>query len=284
MVTVKLIAAIITFIISGGHIVFQTFKHHESVNPQHGLLKFIMFVLSVLSLVYLIKDMSDDFDTSGITYEPPAIPEASHAEIDYWHTIDSNPTPEDYCAYIEKYPQGQFVEIARHRLPTDCSHLAQQAEAELKAEQKAQTQALVEAELAEKIAHETQALAQEKLRIAAQAQAAAELKARIEAEAHALAEEKMRLASETKNQQQQSVKKTRFVNQLREQKIKTVQVPPHTLPPLSANVKSASPSEAQTLPKPQPTLSHVIEEELQQEKIQEQEFTPPLQTPSLTID
>src|SRR6185503_2905280 len=36
-------------------------------------------------------------------------------ELSYWETIKSSSEPQDFISYLEKYPQGQFVELARRR-------------------------------------------------------------------------------------------------------------------------------------------------------------------------
>jgi hypothetical protein len=37
-------------------------------------------------------------------------------EITFWNTIKDSKNPEEFAAYIRKYPQGQFVELARIRM------------------------------------------------------------------------------------------------------------------------------------------------------------------------
>lgn len=280
MITVKLIAAILTFIVSGGHVVFATFRHHETVNPQHGAFKFIMLVISLLSLVYLIKDMSDDVDVT-LASENPSQQITSIAEINYWHEIDHNPSPENYCAYIEKYPQGQFVDIARHRLPVDCFQLAQQAEEELTAAQKAQTRALVEAELASevnaltetklKLEREAKAVAELKEKMAAETQAAVELKQKMAAEAKALAEAKLQLAAEAKMRRAQVLKAQAIVKaHLSPKKLPSVMPKPTVIRHLDSKIPPEVVSKIP--PKPVEVPAAVIEEELQQEHLQEREF------------
>lgn len=279
MITVKLIAAILTFIVSGGHVVFATFRHHETVNPQHGAFKFIMLVISLLSLVYLIKDMSDDVDVTLASENPP--PQiTSVAEINYWHEIARNPSPENYCAYIDKYPQGQFVDIARHRLPVDCLQLAQQAEEELTAAQKAQTRALVEAELADKVKaltdtklkleREAKAVAELKEKMVAETEAAAALKQKMAAEAKTLAEAKLQLAAEAKMRRAQFLKAQAIAKAQLQPKKTPIVVKPKTTPHLELKLPTEAISK--TPPKPVEVPATVIEEELQQEHLQEREF------------
>lgn len=153
MITIKLAIAIIAFVLSGGQIVFQTFQHHHTINSRHGFIKFLVFILSSLSLVYLAKDIYADFDDKK-NIAVAAAPVTSQAELDYWHEVYKNPSPESYCAYLEKYPQGQFVAIAKNGLPGSCLQVKQQAEDELKAKQVAEAAALKE-----KLETDTKALA-----------------------------------------------------------------------------------------------------------------------------
>jgi hypothetical protein len=280
VITVKLIAAILTFIVSGGHVVFATFRHHETVNPQHGAFKFIMLVISLLSLVYLVKDMSDDVDVTLVS-ENSSQQITATAEINYWHEIDHNPSPENYCAYIEKYPLGQFVDIARHRLPVDCLQLAQQAQEAQTAAQQAQTRALVEAQLAvevnaltdtkRKLEREAKAVAELKEKMAAEAQAAAELKQKMAAEAKTLAVAKLQLAAEAKMRRAQFLKAQTIVKaQLRPKKPPSLIAKPSTIPHLDLKIPPEVVSK--TPPKAVEVPAVVIEEELQQEHLQEREF------------
>ncbi len=272
MVTVKLAVAIITFIISGGHVVLHTFRHHESVNPQHGLLKFIMVVISVLSLVYLIKDMSDDFATTAAMNESTA-EFTANAEIVYWHDIDRNPSPENYCAYIEKYPQGQFVEIARHRLPADCAQLARQAAEEARVKQQAQAQAALEAKLTAKVESEAQALREAKRKLEAETQAAAELKAKMEAEAQAFAAEKAHFERLVKTQTAPIPVVPKVPVKMKSppvQKVKKAQVKAKPMPPLPTldNPSPEPPTKSNSPPIEQPPP--VVTEELPPESVEEQ--------------
>ncbi len=34
-------------------------------------------------------------------------------ELIFWHSVEKTNLPEDYCAYLHKYPQGEFVELAQ---------------------------------------------------------------------------------------------------------------------------------------------------------------------------
>lgn len=153
MITIKLVIAIIAFVLSSGQIVFQTFQHHHAINPRRGFIKFMVFILSSLSLVYLAKDIYADFEQE----KNPATttPVTSQLEIDYWNNVYRNPTSEGYCDYLEKYPQGQFVNIAKNRIPADCGQIKRQAEAEAK--KKTEIEA---AALKAKLESETKALAE----------------------------------------------------------------------------------------------------------------------------
>jgi hypothetical protein len=154
VITIKLTIAIIAFILSSGQIVFQTFQHHQTVNPKHGFIKTLVFILSSLSLVYLAKDIYEDFEDQKNTSVTTASM-SNPAELDYWHSVYQSPSPEGYCAYLDKYPQGQFVDIAKRGIPGDCLQVKRDAEAEIK--KKADAQALA---LKEKLDNETRLLAE----------------------------------------------------------------------------------------------------------------------------
>lgn len=194
MIPLKLLIAIIAFVLSSGQIVFQTFQHHHAVNPKHGGIKFVVFLVSSLSLIYLAKDIYADFEQEKIaTTATKSI--ASQAELDYWHDVYRNPSPEGYCDYLEKFPTGQFIDIAKNGIPNhDCLEVKRQAEAEIK--KKAEVEA---AELKAKVENETKALAEKNAqlekeakdnaaRIAALEQAKTEAEMRIEAELKAKSE------------------------------------------------------------------------------------------------
>lgn len=159
MITIKLAIAIIAFILSSGQIVFQTFQHHHAVNPKHGFIKFLVFILSSVSLIYLAKDIYADFEPekTAITQTSTA---TSQAELDYWHRVDRNASAESYCDYLEKYPHGQFIDVAKHRIPGDCWQVKREAEAELK--KKAEAEALA---LKEKLDADTKALKEKNARL-----------------------------------------------------------------------------------------------------------------------
>jgi hypothetical protein len=182
VITIKLALAIIAFILSGGQIVFQTFQHHHAVTPRHGLVKFMIFIISSLSLIYLAKDIYKDFEDEKIATVVTASIDPQ-VELDYWHTIYRNPTPESYCSYLEKYPQGQFIAIAKKGIPNgDCLQVKQQAETESKAALEAELKAKLDSEakaLAEKNALLEKAAKDNAARIAAleQAKSATEPKA-----------------------------------------------------------------------------------------------------------
>lgn len=155
MITLKLAIAIIAFVLSGGQIVFQTFQHHHAVNPKHGGVKFLIFLISSLSLIYLAKDIYADFENDKIAATAPKIV-TSQTEIDYWHNVYRNPSPEGYCEYLEKFPNGQFIDIAKNGIPNrDCFAVKRQTEAESR--KKAEADAVA---LKEKIENETKALAE----------------------------------------------------------------------------------------------------------------------------
>lgn len=152
MITIKLVIAIIAFVLSSGQIVFQTFQHHHAINPRRGFIKFMVFIISSVSLLYLGKDIYADFEQEKIATPTPV---TSQVEIDYWNAIYRNPTSEGYCDYLEKYPQGQFVNIAKNRLPGDCAQVKREAETEAKKKMEIEAAALKA-----KIENETKALAE----------------------------------------------------------------------------------------------------------------------------
>jgi hypothetical protein len=146
------VIAIIAFVLSSGQIVLQTFQHHHAINPKHGFIKFLVFMVSSLSLTYLAKDIYTDFEEKNPVIKPSL---TSQAELDYWHSIYSSPSPEGYCDYLEKYPNGevQFVTIAKNATQGgNCLEIRRQAEAEVKAK--------MTAELKAKLAQEAQVLAE----------------------------------------------------------------------------------------------------------------------------
>jgi formylglycine-generating enzyme required for sulfatase activity len=46
---------------------------------------------------------------------PDAAKETGAAEITFWNSIKDSTNPDDFRAYLKKYPNGQFAEIARNR-------------------------------------------------------------------------------------------------------------------------------------------------------------------------
>ena len=52
-----------------------------------------------------------------VNVEPstPRTADAATFELSYWETIKSSAEPQDFISYLEKYPKGQFVELARRR-------------------------------------------------------------------------------------------------------------------------------------------------------------------------
>ncbi|MCA1605494.1 MAG: caspase family protein, partial [Acidobacteria bacterium] len=45
----------------------------------------------------------------------PRTADAATFELSYWETIKSSSEPQDFISYLEKYPKGQFVDLARRR-------------------------------------------------------------------------------------------------------------------------------------------------------------------------
>jgi hypothetical protein len=52
--------------------------------------------------------------TSGVANETKFDPAA--LELSYWETIKSSSNPEDFKAYLEKYPDGHFARLAKNRI------------------------------------------------------------------------------------------------------------------------------------------------------------------------
>ena len=157
--------AIIAFVLSSGQIVLQSFQHHHAVNPKHGFVKFAVFLFSCLSLIYLAKDIYADFEQKAT---PQVLPNTlpTQAELDYWHQIYNNPSPERYCDYLDKFPMGQFIEIAKNGVPNrDCIQLKQQIAEELRKKNEAEALALKE-----KLEQETKALAEKNAQLEKEAQ------------------------------------------------------------------------------------------------------------------
>ena len=52
-----------------------------------------------------------------VNVEPAArrTADAATFELSYWETIKSSSEPQDFISYLEKYPKGQFVELAKRR-------------------------------------------------------------------------------------------------------------------------------------------------------------------------
>jgi adenylate cyclase len=61
--------------------------------------------------------------SSGIPTEPPAA-ESTAFELAMWETVSSSGDVEGFLHYLERFPEGEFVEIARDRI-TALSHTAQ---------------------------------------------------------------------------------------------------------------------------------------------------------------
>jgi hypothetical protein len=55
----------------------------------------------------------------------PLAKEATAVELAYWDSIKSSADPEDFKAYLEKYPNGQFSDLARRRLRSKNESTAQ---------------------------------------------------------------------------------------------------------------------------------------------------------------
>ena len=129
----------------------------------------------------------------------PFVPDAqgTEVELEFWRAIKDTDDPEELDLYIENFPQGVYVPLARRKLAElrgDKTSAADEAaeQARLAAEEEAKKQALLKArrETEERVRREA----------AEKARRAAEEKARLEAEARAKreAEEKARREAEEK--------------------------------------------------------------------------------------
>ena len=127
----------------------------------------------------------------------PFVPDAqgTEVELEFWRAIKDTDDPEELDLYIENFPQGVYVPLARRKLAElrgDKTSAADEAteQARLAAEEEAKKQALLKArrETEERVRREA----------AEKARRAAEEKARLEAEARAKreAEEKARREAE----------------------------------------------------------------------------------------
>src|SRR3954468_21482281 len=45
-----------------------------------------------------------------------AAPDSSGSELDFWNSIKASKKAEDYQAYLDKYPNGNFADLAKLRL------------------------------------------------------------------------------------------------------------------------------------------------------------------------
>jgi len=145
----------------------------------------------------------------------PFVPDAqgTEVELEFWRAIKDTDDPEELDLYIENFPQGVYVPLARRKLAELCGDKTSAADeaaeqARLAAEEEAKKQALLKArrETEERVRRE----AAEKARLEAEARAKREAeekarreveeRARLEAEARAKreAEEKARREAEEK--------------------------------------------------------------------------------------
>jgi len=53
--------------------------------------------------------------TTNVAKNPPAIFDPATIELSFWETIKNSKKVEDYKAYLRKYPNGQFADLARIR-------------------------------------------------------------------------------------------------------------------------------------------------------------------------
>lgn len=63
-------------------------------------------------------------ETSANSNTPSRSADAASFELSYWDTIKESTEPQDFISYLEKYPKGQFVELARRRAASALSPTA----------------------------------------------------------------------------------------------------------------------------------------------------------------
>jgi hypothetical protein len=69
---------------------------------------------SLVGDFYLNKATSAANKTTGGMTSTPVVDPAAF-ELEYWNAIKDSSDPEEYRGYLERYPNGQFTEIARRR-------------------------------------------------------------------------------------------------------------------------------------------------------------------------
>lgn len=120
------------------------------------------------------------------------------ADIEAWQNISHSHNPADFVQYLQNYPDGGFVELARLRIQTLEKESARIAEEDDRIRQEALARAALEEQAAQRAALEKAQADKAKALAEAQAKAKAEAEARaqVEARAKAQAEAKARLQRE----------------------------------------------------------------------------------------
>jgi len=88
-----------------------------------GLLLFIFAIVVVGSIVFAIKDKPDHGETNKQVNLTPSTELAqitedkdSHVEISYWNSIANSIDPKAFQAYLQRYPNGKFNDLAKLKL------------------------------------------------------------------------------------------------------------------------------------------------------------------------
>ncbi|NOQ36584.1 MAG: hypothetical protein GQ569_11930 [Methylococcaceae bacterium] len=114
MLTAKLFFSVLLFVISAGGVVLPSMQQHqnsENNGVQHPVVIASIAIVALLGFIYLVKDIIDDLRTEPVDTE---------VEITFWTSAERSNQAQDYCLYLQKYPQGQFEKLARERVNDDC--------------------------------------------------------------------------------------------------------------------------------------------------------------------
>jgi len=96
---------IILFLVTGGLLYKGTIEKAGHTSR--------LIILGILAAIFYFVAK---YNTDILTFIGISSDHDTKIEIEYWHSIDNNPNPDLYQQYIDKYPQGQFIEIAKKRL------------------------------------------------------------------------------------------------------------------------------------------------------------------------
>jgi len=64
----------------------------------------------------LAKNRISSLEAASKPGEPKSATDSSPTELAFWDSIKNSPDPEDFKSYLDKYPNGQFVALARNNL------------------------------------------------------------------------------------------------------------------------------------------------------------------------